>query len=65
MIISKNNPEFLSQALKNALAQQYYEGLSPSNKVISGLEQVIAGILTVDDVIGNIGKRHHVQVFGR
>lgn len=42
---------------KNAIAQQRLEGLEPSCEVVSDLERVACGEITVQDVIANIGKR--------
>jgi Antitoxin VbhA len=43
--------------VENAIAQQRLEGLEPSHEVISDLEQVAKGKISIDDVIANIGKR--------
>jgi hypothetical protein len=55
----------LRDVLQNAIAQQRFEGLSPSEDVIQDLEQVITGSMTIDIVIANIGKRYrHVKIRG-
>lgn len=57
---------FLSQALENAVAQQHFEGLHPSDALLRDLEQVAAGQMTIQAVIANIGNRYgNVQVFGQ
>lgn len=44
--------------VKNAIAQQRIEGLMPSHEVVSELERVAHGEMTVREVIANIGNRH-------
>ena len=44
--------------VKNAIAQQRLEGLTPSREVVSDLERAARGEMTVREVIANIGKRH-------
>jgi Antitoxin VbhA len=66
MDISNTSSGFpLRDVLQNAIAQQRFEGLSPSDDVIQDLEQVITGSMTIDIVIANIGKRYrHVKIRG-
>jgi hypothetical protein len=55
------NDEEIRQNLfdvKNAIAQQRLEGLTPSREVVSDLERAAYGEITVCEVIANIGRRH-------
>jgi hypothetical protein len=55
------NDEEIRQNLfdvKNAIAQQRLEGLTPSREVVSDLERAAHGEISVRKVIANIGKRH-------
>lgn len=44
--------------VKNAIAQQRLEGLTPSREVVNDLERAARGEITVREVIVNIGNRH-------
>ncbi|QFY42236.1 hypothetical protein F6R98_06020 [Candidatus Methylospira mobilis] len=44
--------------IKNAIAQQRLEGLTPSAELVSDLERAAQGEISVREVISNIGKRH-------
>ena len=46
------------EAAENAVAQQRLEGLEPSPALVSDLERVARGEITMSDVIDNIGRRH-------
>lgn len=55
------NNEKIAQNLfdvRNAVAQQRLEGLTPSPEVISDLERAARGEIGVREVISNIGQRH-------
>ena len=55
------NDEEIKQNLfdvKNAIAQQRLEGLTPSREVVSDLERAAHGEITVSEVIANISMRH-------
>ena len=55
------NDEEIRQNLfdvKNAIAQQRLEVLTPSREVVSDLERAAHGEITMSEVIANIGKRH-------
>ncbi|MFZ4699644.1 MAG: antitoxin VbhA family protein [Candidatus Methylumidiphilus sp.] len=47
--------------VKNAIAQQRFEGLMPSREVVSDLERAAYGEITVSEVIANLGKRHREE----
>ncbi|MGD0961106.1 MAG: antitoxin VbhA family protein [Methylomonas sp.] len=44
--------------VQNAIAQQRLEGLTPSREVIEDLERAARGVISVREVVANIGKRH-------
>jgi len=55
------NDDTIKQKLfdvKNAIAQQRLEGLTPSAELASDLERAAQGEISVQEVISNIGKRH-------
>lgn len=55
------NDEEIRQNLfdvKNAIAQQRLEGLTPSREVVDDLERAARGEIPVREVIANIGQRH-------
>ena len=55
------NDEEITQNLfdvKNAIAQQRLEGLTPSREVVDDLERAARGEIPVGEVIANIGQRH-------
>ena len=47
------------EAVRNAIAQQRLEGLTPSADLVLDLERAARGEITVSDVIRNIAQRHH------
>ncbi len=62
------NDEEIRQNLfdvRNAIAQQQLEGLTPSREVVSDLERAARGEITVREVIANIGRRHRDGVLSR
>jgi len=55
------NDEEIKQNLfdvKNAVAQQRLEGLTPSLDVVTDLERAAYGEITISEVIANIKMRH-------
>jgi hypothetical protein len=44
--------------VRNAIAQQRIEGLTPSREVVRDLERAARGEIPVREVVANIGKRH-------
>ena len=55
------NDEEIKQNLfdvKNAVAQQRLEGLTPSLDVVTDLERAAYGEITISEVIANISMRH-------
>jgi len=57
-MLSAQEIQWNLEAAENAIAQQRLEGLEPSPDLISDLERVARGEITLRDVIDNIGRRH-------
>ena len=52
--------------VKNAVAQQRLEGLTPSLDVVTDLERAAYGEMTISEVIANISMRHRdEQIHGQ
>ena len=56
-MMNKNEVEKNLKAVENALAQQHLEGLSPSKQVISDLERVAHGEISISKVLKDIKQR--------
>lgn len=54
---SKLQGRYLSQVVKNSIAQQEFEGLNPSQAIRRDLSNRASGKLTSEEVVSNIMKR--------